>query len=71
MPLWYNFEMKKDSGFIQLIILIIVLVLITFYFGKDPVVIWEKLKPIFIFILSLFVKIIDFTIKSVSELLSK
>jgi hypothetical protein len=58
--------MKKDSGFIQIIVLIIIFVLVAFYFGKDPIEIWEKIKPIFEFALELFVKVIDFIIKAVA-----
>lgn len=63
--------MKKDSGFIHFIILIIIFVLVAFYFGKDPVEIWEAIKPLFIFILDLFVKIIDFIIRAIASLLGK
>jgi hypothetical protein len=58
--------MKKDSGFIQIIVLIIVFVVVAYYFGKDPIALWEKIKPIFEFALELFVKVIDFIIKAVA-----
>lgn len=63
--------MKKDSGFIHFIVLIIIFVLVAFYFGKDPVAIWEAIKPIFIFALDLFVKVIDFIIRAVAGLWTK
>ena len=63
--------MKKESGFIQIFIIIIVLVLIALYFGKNPIEIWEKIKPIFIFILDLFVKTIEFIIKGVVSVWNK
>lgn len=63
--------MKKDSGFIHIIVLIIIFVAIAFYFGKDPVEIWESIKPIFIFALDLFIKVIDFVIRAVASLWQK
>lgn len=59
--------MKKDSGFIQIIVLIIVFVVLAYYFGKDPIELWEKIKPIFEFILDLFVKAIGFLIKIIAK----
>lgn len=60
--------MKKDSGFIQIIVLIIIFVAVAFYFGKDPIEIWEKIKPIFEFALNLFVKAIEFLIKIIAKI---
>ena len=57
--------MKKDSGFIEIIALVIIFVAVAFYFGKDPLVIWDNIKPIFEFILDLFVKSIESLIKIV------
>jgi multisubunit Na+/H+ antiporter MnhB subunit len=59
--------MKKNSGFIQIIVLIIVFVILAYYFGKDPVELWEKIKPVFEFVLNLFVKAIGFLIKLVAK----
>lgn len=59
--------MKKDSGFIQIIALIIIFVVVAFYFGKDPIEIWGKIKPIFEFALELFVKAIEFLIKIIAK----
>jgi hypothetical protein len=59
--------MKKNSGFIELLALIIIFVVVVFYLGKDPVEIWEKIRPIFEFGLSLFVNAIDFVVKVVAE----
>lgn len=59
--------MKKNSGFIEIIVLIIIFVAVAIYFGKDPIEIWEKIKPIFILILDLFVKIIDFIIRFITS----
>ncbi len=59
--------MKKDSGFIEIIVIIIVFVITAFYFGKDPLVIWENIKPIFEFVLDLFVKVIEFLIKLIAK----
>ena len=64
----YNFSMKKNSGFIHIIVLIIIFVALAFYFGKDPVEIWEKIKPIFEYALDLFVKAIEFLIKMISKI---
>lgn len=55
--------MKKQSGFINIFILVVILVLLALYFGKNPIEIWEKIKPIFVHILELLVKVIDFLIK--------
>jgi hypothetical protein len=60
--------MKKDSGFIEIIVLVIIFVVLAFYFGKDPLVIWENVKPILEFILDLFVKSIEFLIKLISKI---
>jgi multisubunit Na+/H+ antiporter MnhB subunit len=59
--------MKKNSGFIQIIVLIIVFVILAYYFGKDPVELWEKIKPVFEFVLNLFVKAIGFLIKLIAK----
>ncbi|MEN9921042.1 MAG: hypothetical protein RLZZ517_20 [Candidatus Parcubacteria bacterium] len=59
--------MKKNSGFIQIIVLIIVFVILAYYFGKDPVELWEKIKPVFEFVLNLFVKAIGFLIKLLAK----
>ena len=58
--------MKKDSGFIEIITLIIIFVAIAYYFGKDPIEIWQKIKPIFEFVLDLFVQAIEFFIKIIT-----
>lgn len=58
--------MKKDSGFIHIIILIIIFVAVAFYFGKNPIELWEKIKPVFEFILDLFVRVIEFFIKIIT-----
>lgn len=60
--------MKKDSGFIEIIVLIIIFVVTAFYFGKDPLIIWENVKPVFEFILDLFVKSIEFLIKLITKI---
>ncbi len=60
--------MKKDSGVIQIIVLIIIFVVLAYYFGKDPIELWEKIKPIFVFILSLFVKVIEILIQLISKI---
>jgi hypothetical protein len=60
--------MKKDSGFIEIIVLIIIFVVVAFYLGKDPVAIWEKIKPIFEFALELFVGAIEFLIKLIARI---
>ncbi len=59
--------MKKDSGFIEILVLIILFVGIAYYFGKDPIELWEKFKPMFEFALELFVKVIEFIIKTVAS----
>ena len=58
--------MKKNSGFIEIIVLIIIFVGVAYYLGKDPIVLWEKAKPVFAFALDLFVSVIDFIIKSIA-----
>lgn len=60
--------MKKDSGFIEIIVIIIIFVVTAFYFGKDPLAIWENIKPVFEFILDLFVKAIEFLIKLIVKI---
>jgi hypothetical protein len=59
--------MKKNSGFINIFILVIILVLLALYFGKNPIEIWEKIKPIFTYFLQLFIKVIDFLIKFIVQ----
>lgn len=63
--------MKKNSGFLHIIALIIIFVAIAFYFGKDPIEIWEKIKPVFEFILNLFVSAIEFLIKIITLIWEK
>ncbi len=60
--------MKKDSGFIQIILIIIVFVIVTLYFGKNPMTIWEQIKPLFENFLRLIVKSIEFLIKLVTSI---
>jgi multisubunit Na+/H+ antiporter MnhB subunit len=54
--------MKKESGFIQIILIVIVFVVVALYFGKNPVTIWENIKPLFERLLDLFVNSIGFLI---------
>ncbi len=63
--------MKKNSGFIEILALIIIFVGVAFYFGKDPIEIWEKIKPTFEAALTLLVHAIDFIIKIVAEVWQK
>lgn len=57
----------KEKGFIHIIILVIIGVVILAYFGFDPVSIWENVVlpvvqgiwNIFIFIITLIVKIVS------------
>lgn len=60
--------MKKDSGFIQILLLIIVFVVVALYFGKNPIVIWENVKPLFENALNLFVKAIDILIRFITHI---
>jgi phage-related protein len=60
--------MKKQLGFINIFILIIILVLLALYFGKNPVEIWEKIKPIFTYLFQLFIKVVDFLIKLIIQI---
>lgn len=59
---------KKDRGFIHIIVLVIIFVVVLTYFGKNPVEIWETIKPIFVFILELFVKVIDWMIRFTTQI---
>lgn len=63
--------MKKDSGFIEIIGLIIIFVIVAYYLGKDPIEIWNNIKPIFEFGLDLFVKAIEFLIKIITLIWEK
>jgi hypothetical protein len=63
--------MKKDSGFIEIIGIIIIFVVVAYYLGKDPIEIWNNIKPIFEFVLSLFVKAIEFLIKIITLIWEK
>ena len=60
--------MKKDSGFIEIIVVIIIFVLLAFYFGKDPVALWNQIKPIFELILELFLKVVGFLIQLIAKI---
>lgn len=60
--------MKKNSGFIEIIVIIIIFVLIAFYFGKDPIAIWNQIKPILELIIDVFIKTIDFLIKIITQI---
>ncbi len=59
--------MKKESGFIHIIVLIIIFVVVTLYFGKNPVAIWEQVRPVFENFLKLFVNAIGWLIKFVTQ----
>ncbi len=59
--------MKKDSGFIQIILIIIVFVIVALYLGKNPVAIWEQVKPLFVNFFEFFVNAIEFLIKFVTR----
>jgi hypothetical protein len=64
--------MKKQSGFIQIIALVIIFVVVLLYFGKNPVGIWQDVvRPIFVKSLDILVKIIDFLVKFISDIWNK
>lgn len=60
--------MKKDSGFIQIIALVIIFVVVLLYFGKNPIEIWQNIKPYFVFVLELFLKIIEWLINIITRI---
>lgn len=60
--------MKKSSGFIQIIALIIVFVVVALYFGKSPLGIWnETLKPLILSSLKLMGQAVEFLISFITE----
>jgi multisubunit Na+/H+ antiporter MnhB subunit len=63
--------MKKQSGFLQIIFVVIVFVLVVLILGKNPVEIWSQyIEPLFLWSLNIFVKIISFLITLATNLLS-
>ena len=62
-------HIKKQSGFIHILALIIIFVVVLIYFGKNPIEIWNTIKPIFIFALDLFIKIIDWLVIVTTQIL--
>lgn len=63
--------MKKDSGFIHIIALIIIFVIVLVYFGKNPVDVWSQIKPLFTFAFEIFLKIIDWLVRIITFLWQK
>lgn len=62
--------MKKQSGFLQIIVLVIVFVLVVLILGKNPIEIWSQyVEPMFIWSVNIFVKVISFLITFVTHLL--
>jgi multisubunit Na+/H+ antiporter MnhB subunit len=62
--------MKKQSGFLQIIVLVIVFVLVVLILGKNPIEIWSQyIEPLFLWSLNIFVKVISFLITFVTHLL--
>lgn len=60
--------MKKSSGFIQIVAIIIIFVVVVLYFGKSPLGIWnDTVKPLIVAAFSLIVQAIEFLIKFVTE----
>ncbi len=60
--------MKKSSGFVQIIALVIVFVIIVLYFGKNPLGIWnDSIKPLIVGAFDLIVRGIEFLIRFVTE----
>lgn len=60
--------MKKSSGFVQIIALVIVFVIIVLYFGKSPLGIWnDSIKPLIVGAFDLIVRGIEFLIRFVTE----
>ena len=60
--------MKKSSGFIQIVAIIIIFVAVVLYFGKSPLGIWnDTVKPLIVAAFSLIVQAIEFLIKFVTE----
>lgn len=54
--------MKKDSGFIQIILIIVVIAIVLLFLGKNPLILWESIRPIFTFIFELFLNIVEWII---------
>ena len=62
--------MSKESGFIQLIILIVLFVFIALYFGKNPVEIWKQyIEPVVTAGLGLFLRALNFLIVLITSLM--
>ncbi len=59
--------MKKESGFINIIILVIIFVVVLMYFGKNPIEIWEKIKPLFVYAFDIFLKILDWLVRTITQ----
>jgi len=64
-------ETKKNSGFIHIIILVVITVIILSVLGYDPTGIWTQyIMPILNWFWSLFISILDFIIIQVSQLIN-
>lgn len=60
--------MQKNSGFIHIIALVIVFVIILIYFGKNPIDVWAQIKPLFVFVFDIFLKILDWLVRITTQL---
>lgn len=60
--------MNKKSGFIQLIVIVVILVIIALFLGKNPAQLWnEYVRPLFVFAGSLVLRLIEFIIHLVTS----
>jgi multisubunit Na+/H+ antiporter MnhB subunit len=60
--------MKKDSGFIEILVLVIIFVIVLIYFGKNPIDIWNQIKPIFEYAFDLFLRLLDWLVVTITGL---
>jgi len=60
--------MKKNSGFIHIVLVIVVIAIVLLYFGKNPILIWEQVRPIFANIFELFLSVIDWLINLITRI---
>jgi len=64
-------QKTNHSGFFQIIILIVIFVFIALLFGKNPVEIWKEfIEPLVTLGFSLFVKLLNFLVIFISNLMS-
>jgi len=61
---------SKESGFLQLIILIVLFVFIALFFGKNPIEIWKQyIEPVVTAGLGLFLRALNFLVVFITNLM--